>query len=130
MWPRPCSAAPWPALVEHDGVEAFGFGDDRILAVPGLKAAGRPDASAFQWRPHAALDVVAVTGTNGKTSTAWWLAQLLSAAAALRGGRHAGHWPPPVGTGVGVDRCVSSTGLTTPDPVMLQRACGSWRSRA
>jgi UDP-N-acetylmuramoyl-L-alanyl-D-glutamate--2,6-diaminopimelate ligase len=28
--------------------------------------------------PRGALSVVAVTGTNGKTSSAWWLAQALS----------------------------------------------------
>ena len=60
--------------------------------------------------------MLAVTGTNGKTSTAWWLAQALSQAAASR----------PcglVGTlGIGRPPHVEHTGLTTPDPVLLQRA--------
>ncbi len=67
-------------LVEAEGVEAFGFdGDARIGALRGLKAAAGEIASRFLGTPSAALDVVAVTGTNGKTSTAWWIAQALAA---------------------------------------------------
>ena len=106
------------ALVEHDGVEAFGFDDARILGVPGLKALAGPIASAFHGDPTAELDVVAFTGTNGKTSSAWWMAQLLSAvqrSCAVVGTLGIGL--PPAG-----DRpsTIVSTGLTTPDPVLLQ----------
>lgn len=101
-------------LVEADGAAAFGFDDARIAALPGLKAATGEIAHRFFGAPSAALDVVAVTGTNGKTSTAWWVAQALSAQ-----GRGTG----VVGTlGVGVPPNVQSTGLTTPDPVTLQAA--------
>ncbi|MEX8495935.1 Mur ligase domain-containing protein, partial [Sphaerotilus sp.] len=65
-------------LVEADGVEAFGFGDARIAAVPGLKAQTAGLADAWHGQPSAALSVIATTGTNGKTSTAWWTAQALS----------------------------------------------------
>jgi UDP-N-acetylmuramoyl-L-alanyl-D-glutamate--2,6-diaminopimelate ligase len=59
--------------------------------------------------------VLAVTGTNGKTSTAWWLAQALSALAEPIA-------CAVVGTlGVGRPPAVESNGLTTPDPVLLQR---------
>ena len=51
---------------------------------------------------------MAVTGTNGKTSTAWWLAHALPRCAM-------------VGTlGVGLPPHFTSTGMTTPDPVLLQ----------
>ena len=108
-------AAGAPAcLVEADGAEAFGFDDDRIAALRGLKASTGEIASGFYGEPSGALDVVAVTGTNGKTSTSWWVAQALSSL-----GRGAG----VVGTlGVGVPPQVEHTGLTTPDPVTLQRA--------
>ena len=108
-------------LVEHDGVEAFGFDQagfgDRIASYPGLKAATGPIAAAFYDDPSAALELIAVTGTNGKTSTAWWLAEALAA-------------PEPgvpapcavMGTlGIGVPPALTYTGLTTPDPVMMQR---------
>ena len=66
-------------LVEADGAEAFAFDDDeRIAAFAGLKAAAGPIASRFMGAPSEQLDVVAVTGTNGKTSTAWWVAQALT----------------------------------------------------
>ena len=43
--------------------------------VPGLAAHLGPVADAFYDHPSHALDVVAVTGTNGKTSTTHWMAQ-------------------------------------------------------
>jgi UDP-N-acetylmuramyl-tripeptide synthetase len=107
------------ALVELDGVEAHGFTDERIAAVPGLKASAGAIASAFHGMPSTALDMVAITGTNGKTSTAWWTAQLLSACqkpCAVVGTLGMGR--PPAAAGQGVE--LVPTGLTTPDPVMLQ----------
>lgn len=102
------------ALVEREGLEAFDFRDDpRVLAVPGLKAQAGPIASAFCHEPSAALDVIAITGTNGKTSSAWWTAQLLAACAR----------PAAVVGTLGMGRpgeALVNTGLTTPDPVMLQ----------
>ncbi|WP_439586168.1 UDP-N-acetylmuramoyl-L-alanyl-D-glutamate--2,6-diaminopimelate ligase [Hydrogenophaga sp.] len=107
------------ALVELDGVEAHGFTDERIAAVPGLKTSAGAIASAFHGMPSAALDMVAITGTNGKTSTAWWTAQLLSACqrpCAVVGTLGMGR--PPAAAGESV--ALIPTGLTTPDPVMLQ----------
>jgi UDP-N-acetylmuramoyl-L-alanyl-D-glutamate--2,6-diaminopimelate ligase len=106
------------ALVESEGAEAFGFDDPRILAVPGLKQQAGPIASAFFGDPSASLEVVAITGTNGKTSCAWWVAQLLSGVnrpCAVVGTLGIGL--PPLG---GQPSSIVSTGLTTPDPVLLQ----------
>jgi UDP-N-acetylmuramoyl-L-alanyl-D-glutamate--2,6-diaminopimelate ligase len=101
-------------LVEEEGSAAFGFEGDGIATYAGLKAATGPIAAAYYGTPSAQLDVLAVTGTNGKTSTAWWLAQAIS---------RAGRAPcAVVGTlGVGVPPELTYTGLTTPDPVLLQR---------
>ncbi len=100
-------------LVEAEGASAFGFTDTRIAAVPQLKARLADIADGFYHSPSAQLDVVAVTGTNGKTSTSWWTAQALS-----RLGRPCG----VIGT-LGVGQPGSGdfepTGLTTPDPVTL-----------
>jgi UDP-N-acetylmuramoyl-L-alanyl-D-glutamate--2,6-diaminopimelate ligase len=104
-------------LVEKEGVEAFALGGEHIATYTGLKAATGPIAAAYCNAPGAQLAMVAVTGTNGKTSTAWWLAQALSSLhgdAALRCG--------VIGTlGIGVPPNVEFNGLTTPDPVLLQR---------
>ena len=67
------------------------------------------------WRSQFPIPVIAVTGTNGKTSTTWWLAQALSSPV-LRSPSGL------VGTlGVGQLPHLSFTGMTTPDPVLLQR---------
>ena len=50
-----------------------------IASYKGLKAASGPIAAAYYEEPSRAMDVVAITGTNGKTSTAWWLAHALNA---------------------------------------------------
>jgi UDP-N-acetylmuramoyl-L-alanyl-D-glutamate--2,6-diaminopimelate ligase len=102
------------AIVEREGLEAYPYRDDpRVLAVPGLKAQAGAIASAFCHEPSGALEVIAITGTNGKTSSAWWMAQLLAACA-----RPAA----VVGTlGMGQPgQALVPTGLTTPDPVQLQ----------
>ncbi len=101
-------------VVEAEGVEAHGFDDARIATLAGLKAAAGPLADRWYRHPSAELAVVAVTGTNGKTSTACWIAQALA-----RTGRRAA----VVGTlGIGEPGALVPTGLTTPDPVTLQRA--------
>ena len=106
-------------LVEAEGIEAFGFNDGRIAALPELKAVtGRIAADYFGHPTHERLQVVATTGTNGKTSTAWWTAQLLS----LLGRRCGvvgtlGIGEPPLGARPAQ---IVYTGLTTPDPVQLQ----------
>ena len=100
-------------LVEHSGVQAYGFSGDRVAIYAGLKAATGPIAAAYFGAPADGLQVAAVTGTNGKTSTAWWLAQALS-----RLGRRCGM----VGTlGIGTPGALVANGLTTPDPVLLQQ---------
>lgn len=103
-------------LVEADGVEAFEFGEGApVAAVAGLKSSTGEIADGFYGRPSELLQVVATTGTNGKTSTAWWTAQALSQL-----GRRCG----VIGTlGIGEPLAnIASTGLTTPDPVTLQQA--------
>jgi UDP-N-acetylmuramyl-tripeptide synthetase len=104
-------------IVERDGIEPFGFDDARIASLPGLKDSAGIVADAFFDHPSAALDMLAVTGTNGKSSSAWWCAQALTLL-----GRRAG----VIGTlGIGEPPSrtraaqIDFTGLTTPDPVRL-----------
>lgn len=100
-------------LVEHAGSEAYRFTGDAVAAYDGLKAATGPIGALYYGEPSHKLDVLAVTGTNGKTSTAWWLAQALSNVGVSCG---------LVGTlGIGRPPHVEHTGLTTPDPVLMQR---------
>ena len=104
-------------LVEQDGAQAFGFDQPQVARYPNLKSDTGPIAAAYHGAPSRALQVLAVTGTNGKTSTAWWMSWALSktqlpalSPCAL------------VGTlGVGLPGALQATGMTTPDPVLLQR---------
>lgn len=100
-------------LVEAREVDNFGFSDTRIAAYSGLKAVTAQIAARYFNAPSHQLRVIAVTGTNGKTSTAWWLAKALG-----RLSRKCG----VVGTlGVGAPDALVPNGLTTPDPVLLQQ---------
>ncbi len=117
-------------LVEDADVARWGLEGARVASYQGLKADTGAIAAEFFGTPSSALQVVAVTGTNGKTSTAWWLAQALSAlpdALALPCGMVGtlGVGQPPASGAAAValhsSTAVTSTGLTTPDPVLLQR---------
>ena len=100
-------------LVEEAGVANFGFVDKKVACYKDLKAAAAHIAAAYFEKPSEQLQVIAVTGTNGKTSTTWWLAQALG-----KLGRRCGI----VGTlGIGTPDAMVFNGLTTPDPVLLQQ---------
>lgn len=100
-------------LVEADGIENFDWGDAPVVGMHSLKFMAGPIASAFYQTPSQQLSVVAITGTNGKTSSAWWCTQWLSELherVAMIGTLGAGS--PAQG--------LVPTGLTTPDPLQLQ----------
>jgi UDP-N-acetylmuramoyl-L-alanyl-D-glutamate--2,6-diaminopimelate ligase len=111
-------------LLEREGLNAVA-GDalpaaagpqaDRPLAAfSGLRREAGEIASLYWGVPTKGLDVVAVTGTNGKTSTTWWIAQAL---------RQVGRRCAVAGTlGVGEPPELQPSGLTTPDAVALQTA--------
>jgi UDP-N-acetylmuramoyl-L-alanyl-D-glutamate--2,6-diaminopimelate ligase len=116
-------------LVEAEGAEVFAFTDQRVQSYAGLKAATGPIAAEYFGHPSSEVAVLAVTGTNGKTSTAWWLAQALSALepaipCGMIGTLGVGR--PPAAAAADdtatAQGAVVATGLTTPDPVQLQGA--------
>ena len=122
-------------LVEQQGVEAFDFGGAETLAsiasFDGLKRVTGPIAALFYGKPSDELEVLAITGTNGKTSTAWWLAQALSRSAGSTDATPVAHGPcGMVGTlGIGIPPDLVYTGLTTPDPVLWQRELRNFADR-
>ncbi len=89
------------------------------LGVSGLKACAGPIAGAYYGNPAQAMLVIAVTGTNGKTSCTQWIGQSLS-----RWGRKTA----VIGTlGISVfengqSGVAEETHYTTPDQVQLQRS--------
>ena len=108
-------------LVESQHLDSFDWSsasNERVASYDGLKAACGPIAAAYHEQPSQRLSVLAVTGTNGKTSTAWWIAHALQAL---------GQRCALVGTlGVGEPHDLQTTGMTTPDPVLFQNHLRQW----
>ncbi len=95
--------------------DAFEIQQDQPVPCVALPQLGRRvGALAARWygEPGAAMSVVGVTGTNGKTSITWFLRDALNAL---------GHRCALVGTlGLGLKGDEQITGHTTPDPITLQ----------
>jgi UDP-N-acetylmuramyl-tripeptide synthetase len=116
--PAALQAGASACVVEAQGADAFTLDLAQVIACEHLKAATGPIAAAYFDHPSAQLQVLAVTGTNGKTSVSWWLAQALSALPEARGLACG-----LIGT-LGVGRPpadVQPTGFTTPDPVIVHK---------
>ena len=89
------------------------------LGLDGLKALAGPLAAALHGHPSRALNLIGVTGTNGKTSVTQWAAQALGRCAAPCGvigtlGARFGDIDLPVPN-------------TTPDAIVLQRVLARMR---
>ncbi len=84
-----------------------------MIPLPDLRSALGDIAARFYDHPSAALTVIGITGTNGKTSCVHLLAQALE---------HLGCRCGVIGTlGTGFIDALESGLHTTPDPVMLQQ---------
>ncbi len=84
------------------------------LVVPSVRAAMGPVAARYWGDPSRAMDVIGITGTNGKTTTVAILRSLLEAA-----GRHC--------EVVGTLTSVPGWPPTTPDAPELQAQLAAWR---
>jgi UDP-N-acetylmuramyl-tripeptide synthetase len=111
-------------LVENSGLNVAEFDtiteQENVAGYSSLKSAIGLIASQAYNMPTRALNIVGITGTNGKTTTAWWLSQALQAVSDIQPLALTKCFM--VGTlGIGVPNAVESTGLTTPDPILLQK---------
>ncbi|HWL63516.1 MAG TPA: UDP-N-acetylmuramoyl-L-alanyl-D-glutamate--2,6-diaminopimelate ligase [Steroidobacteraceae bacterium] len=92
-----------------------------LAAVPELSRRASELADRFFGSPSRGVDVIGVTGTNGKTTCAWLLAQALLAC-----GRSAAY----VGTlGSAFESELVAGEMTTPDAVTAQRQLAGFRDR-
>jgi len=110
----------WEPAAGHSppaGLAARAF----VAPVPALSRHAGTIAARFYDAPSAALTVTGITGTNGKTTSAWLLAQALDQA-----GRRCGY----VGTlGIGLPPAAVAPGeYTTADAVAVQRQLASLRA--
>jgi UDP-N-acetylmuramoyl-L-alanyl-D-glutamate--2,6-diaminopimelate ligase len=101
------------ALVEAEGFDGADAGLP-LLPVRDLRRVLGQLAARYYGLPSEAMQVIGVTGTNGKTSTAFWIAQMLT---------RAGKRCAVLGTvGCGFPgEPLSDSLLTTPDAIGLQR---------
>jgi UDP-N-acetylmuramoyl-L-alanyl-D-glutamate--2,6-diaminopimelate ligase len=91
-----------------------------VRAVPNLHAQLGYIADRFFDAPSASMTVAGITGTNGKTTCAWLLAQSLNFC-----GRRAAY----IGTlGAGIPGALEELAHTTPDALTLQRSLASLRT--
>ncbi|MCH8544365.1 MAG: UDP-N-acetylmuramoyl-L-alanyl-D-glutamate--2,6-diaminopimelate ligase [Alcanivorax sp.] len=106
---------------ERSAVSESGPQGVPVVTVPALRSQLGYLAARLQGEPGRAMTVIGVTGTNGKTSTTWFLADALNAA---------GHACALIGTlGVRFNDLLEDLGHTTPDPISLQRALAACRDR-
>ncbi len=90
-----------------------------MIAVPDLAAHLGEIANRFFSRPSEHVNVIGVTGTNGKTTVAWLIAQCCELL-----GERCGY----VGTlGTGVGEVVDGEGMTTPGAIELHRNLADFR---
>ncbi|HSB95384.1 MAG TPA: Mur ligase family protein, partial [Spongiibacteraceae bacterium] len=117
---EPAIAAGAAAVLAEAGLTSAQFAVP-VLQMPNLRAAVSQIAGRFYDDPSAALTVIGVTGTNGKTSCTQLLGQAL---------RLAGQSCGVIGTlGNSLDGSVGSGSLTTPDPIALQRQFAAWHAQ-
>lgn len=112
-------------LVENEGLDAKDYSKEfesaavknKIASYLNLKNAIGIIAGKSYNTPTKSLKVIAITGTNGKTTSAWWLTQALSSIKSNTSTKCF-----MVGTlGIGIPHAFVSTGLTTPDPILLHK---------
>jgi UDP-N-acetylmuramoyl-L-alanyl-D-glutamate--2,6-diaminopimelate ligase len=97
---------------EVDGATVLPLTDVPLIPVKGLIAQLSDIAGRFYGEPSRLVNMVGVTGTNGKTSITQLIAQALDAL-----GEHCGL----IGTlGTGFHGALKSGRLTTPDPIAVQ----------
>jgi len=108
-------------LYQPDGYPAFELkqANTPALALAHLNQLAGPIAAAWYGEPSEALQLIGISGTNGKTSCSHWIAQALSAT---------GVPCAIVGTlGSGLPGKLVATGFTTPNAPQLQHSLAELR---
>lgn len=91
-----------------------------VIPIADLRQEAGRIVARFMGEPAADLRVIGVTGTNGKSSVAWFLAHFLARISSRRSGL--------IGTlGYGYPNRLRAGAHTTPDPVVLQELLAEFR---
>ncbi len=105
-------------VIAEDAARANGGTAGGVIIVRDARMAAAVAAAAFYGNPSDGMRLVAVTGTNGKTTTVGMLRHLLDAPAPNAPAASIGTLGVLVGS---AGESVGGAGLTTPGPVELQR---------
>lgn len=101
-------------LQQHDVTACISDGTVPVIGVARLPERLSAFAANLLEHPSEKMTVLGVTGTNGKTSTAFWYQYLHSLLSSKAGA---------IGTlGVSIDGESYSTGMTTPDAIRVQQS--------
>lgn len=93
---------------------------NNLIKIPNLNKIIGEIASSWYMYPTNNIFVIAITGTNGKTSCSHWISSILTSNGILCG---------IIGSlGFGINNKLSYTGFTTPDASQLQRTFSYFRS--
>ena len=120
-------------VVDNDGLTQLGLDQldpGKVVSYAQLKSASGWIADAFYAQPSRAMAMVAITGTNGKTSTSWWLSQVLNdlnQPCSVVGTLGLGRVQPDAAQGqMQLMAEPGHDGLTTPDAIALHRQLRRW----
>ncbi len=114
------SAGAKVVLCESDGYGVREHGTATVVEIPQLKEQLSAIAARFFADPSVSMQVVGVTGTNGKTSVTYLLAELLQACGVKAG---------VIGTtGSGFPGALLPESHTTPDPIAVQQRLATLRN--
>ncbi len=117
--PQALAAGCLAAVVEdRGGMSGKGKAGDALIRVRDSHAAYGLLAGAWYGNPARKLSLVGITGTNGKTTTAWLLAAIFAAAGERCGNIGTIQYSYPDREG---RQHVRKAALTTPDPMLLQQ---------
>jgi UDP-N-acetylmuramoyl-L-alanyl-D-glutamate--2,6-diaminopimelate ligase len=104
------------------GLETFIINDVPVIPINDLRNQAGVIAARYHGHPSRELNVVGITGTNGKTSVSWFIAQ------ALMGVSNRG--VGVIGTlGYGIYPQLNAGMNTTPDPLIVQSTLADFQSR-
>ena len=105
---------------DKPSLDETNYNAQNVINVKNLCSSLSTIAARFYNQPSHKLKVIGITGTNGKTTIAWYLAQMLDALgmpAGLMGTLGAG----PINTPGDTGHALGATGLTTPDALQVQK---------
>jgi len=108
-------------LVEAQGFAAANDAVAPVIPLDNLQDKLGAIAARFYGEPSHKLDVIGITGTNGKTSCSQFIAEALTEAGQLTG---------VIGTlGFGLPGQLQSNGFTTPDAIAVQSALAELKTQ-